>query len=161
MKQLLTFALMMLLSTGAQAQKEVFDKYEDTKGVSTVFVSKAMLNLAGGFAALGDKKLGRLAGKMDNIRILNCEGKGLVEKIKHDAQAAYGKNGYEEMMRMNEDGERVVIYQRALKGGKSEFALFTVGDTELSIINISGTITLEDMKLIPKGEKIAKILHIK
>ena len=152
MKQLLTFALMMLLSTGAQAQKEVFDKYEDTKGVSTVFVSKAMLNLAGGFAALGDKKLGRLAGKMDNIRILNCEGKGLVEKIKHDAQAAYGKNGYEEMMRMNEDGERVVIYQRALKGGKSEFALFTVGDTELSIINISGTITLEDMKQFTENQ---------
>lgn len=146
MKQLLTFALMMLLSTGAQAQKEVFDKYEDIKGVSTVFVSKAMLNLAGGFAALGDKKLGRMAGKMDNIRIMNCEDRGLVEKIKRDAQAAYGKNGYEEMMRMNEDGERVVIYQRALKGGKSEFALFTVGDTELSIINISGTITLEDMK---------------
>lgn len=152
MKQLLTFALMMLMSTGAQAQKEVFDKYEDTKGVSTVFVSKAMLNLAGGFAALGDKKLSRLAGKMDNIRILNCEDKGLVERIKRDAQAAYGKNGYEEMMRVNEDGERVVIYQRALKGGKSEFALFSVEDTELSIINISGTITLEDMKQFTEND---------
>ncbi|MBQ9559841.1 MAG: DUF4252 domain-containing protein [Bacteroidaceae bacterium] len=150
MKQLLITALMVLMSTGAQAQKEVFDKYEDTKGVSTVFISKALLNLAGGFASIGDKKLGKMAGKMDNVRIMNCENKSLIAKIKRDAQAIYNRDEYEEMMRINEDGQRVVIYQRILKSGKNEFALFSVEDDELSIINITGTITLEDMKQFTK-----------
>lgn len=146
MKQIIITALLVIVCTGAKAQREVFDKYEDTKGVTTVFVSKAMLSLAGGIAALGDKKLGKMAGKLDGIRILNCDRKSLVPEIKKAAQAVYNRDQYEEMMRVNEDGHRVVIYQRPLKGGKSEFALLTVEENSLSIININGTITLEDMK---------------
>ena len=150
MKQIIITTLLMLVCMGAKAQKEVFDKYEDTKGVTTVFVSKAMLGLAGSFAAIGDKKIGKMANKMDGIRILNCERKGLIPEIKKAAQAAYNRDQYEEMMRVNEDGQRVVIYQRALKNGKSEFALLSIDDEGLSIINISGTITLEDMKQFTK-----------
>ena len=146
MKQIIMTALLVLACTGSKAQREVFDKYEDTKGVTTVFVSKAMLNLAGGLAAIGDKRFGKMAGKMDAVRILNCERKALIPEIKKAAQAVYNRDQYEEMMRVNEDGQRVVIYQRPLKGGKNEFALLSVEEDELSIINITGTITLEDMK---------------
>ena len=150
MKQIIVTALLVLVCTGAKAQRELFDKYEDTKGVTTVFVSKAMLNLAGGLAAIGDKKIGKMAGKMDGIRILNCERKSLISEIKKAAQAIYSRDNYEEIMRVNEEGQRVVIYQRPLKGGKSEFALLTVEENSLSIININGTITLEDMKQFTK-----------
>ena len=150
MKQIIVTALLVLVCTGAKAQRELFDKYEDTKGVTTVFVSKAMLNLAGGLAAIGDKKIGKMAGKMDGIRILNCERKSLIPEIKKAAQAIYSRDNYEEIVRVNEEGQRVVIYQRPLKGGKSEFALLTVEENSLSIININGTITLEDMKQFTK-----------
>lgn len=146
MKHLLITTLMVLMSTGAQAQKELFDKYEDNKGVSTVVISKTLLNLAGGFSSISDKKLSKMAGKMDNVRILNCHDKGLIAKIKADAQAIYTRDEYEEMMRINEEGQRVVIYQRVLKSGKNEYALSNVGDSDLSIINITGILTLEDMK---------------
>ena len=146
MKHLLITTLMVLMSTGAQAQKELFDKYEDNKGVSTVVISKTLLNLAGGFSSISDKKLSKMAGKMDNGRILNCHDKGLIAKIKADAQAIYTRDEYEEMMRINEEGQRVVIYQRVLKSGKNEYALSNVGDSDLSIINITGILTLEDMK---------------
>lgn len=146
MKYLLITTLMVLMSTGAKAQKELFDKYEDNKGVSTVVISKALLNLAGGFSSISDKKLSKMAGKMDNVRILNCHDKGLIAKIKREAQTIYTRDEYEEMMRINEEGQRVVIYQRVLKSGKNEFALFNVGDSDLSIINITGILTLEDMK---------------
>lgn len=143
-------ALLVLIGATANAQKEVFDKYEDTKDVTTVFISKAMLNLAGGFASIGDKKLGKMASKMDAVRILNCEKKSLAAEIKKAALAAYKRDEYEEMMRVSEDGEQVTIYQRSLKNGKSEFALLQVDDEQLSLINISGTITLEDMKQFTK-----------
>ncbi len=146
MRQIFITALLVLTCTGAKAQRELFDKYEDTKGVTTVFVSKAMLNLAGGLAALGDKRFGKMTGKMDGIRILNCERKSLIPEIKKAAQSIYNRDQYEEMMRVNEDGQRVIIYQRPLKGGKNEFALLSVEEDQLNIINISGTITLEDMK---------------
>lgn len=150
MKKIIMMTLLVLVCTGAKAQLEVFDKYEDTKGVTTVFVSKAMLNLAGGLAALGEKKIGKMAGKMDGIRVLNCERKSLIPEIKKAAQAVYKRDQYEEMMRVNDDGQRVIIYQRPLKGGKSEFALLSTDGEQLSIINITGTITLEDMKQFTK-----------
>ena len=150
MKQIIMTALLVLVCTGAKAQRELFDKYEDTKGVTTVVISKTMLNLAGGLATIADKKIGKMAGKIDGLRILNCERKSLISEIKKAAQAIYNRDQFEEVMRVNEDGQRVVIYQRPLNNGKSEFALLTINNEALSIINISGTITLEEMKEFTK-----------
>ena len=150
MKQIILTALLVLVCIGAKAQRELFDKYEDTKGVTTVVISKTMLNLAGGLATIADKKIGKMAGKIDGLRILNCERKSLISEIKKAAQAIYNRDQFEEVMRVNEDGQRVVIYQRPLNNGKSEFALLTINNEALSIINISGTITLEEMKEFTK-----------
>ena len=126
MKKITTIALLMLMALGANAQKDVFNKYKDMEGVSIVRMPKSE--------------------RVSEIRILSCVQKSLGQKIKADAQAVYTRDEYEEMMRINEEGQRVVIYQRVLKSGKNEFALFNVGDSNLSIINITGILTLEDMK---------------
>ena len=49
-------------------------------------------------------------------------------------------------MKMNDDGEKMTIYQRTLKDGKNEFALLTEDKDEVTIINLMGAITLKDIK---------------
>lgn len=146
MKKLITIALLALLSTGARAQKELFQKYEDTKGVTTVVVSKAMLQLAGGIASVGGNEMAKMANRLDGVRILNCEDKSLVRRVKKDAEDIFKDEEWEEVMRVNDEGQRVVIYQRKLKGGKNEFSLMTEDKSELTIVNLTGNVSLEDMK---------------
>ena len=71
----------------------------------------------------------------------------MAKKIKQDALAAYRSLGYEEMLRVKEDGEQIRIYQRTLKNGKNEFALLAE-DEDLAIINVTGHLSIDDMKNI-------------
>lgn len=140
MKKIMTIALLMLLSVGANAQKEVFQKYKGMEGVTTLHVPKFLMRLAG----RASKEAQTLTDRVSHIRVLSCEEESLAKKIKADALAAYKRGGYEEMIRINEDGQRVVIYQRILKSGKNEYAILAVDD-ELAIVNVVGRLSLEEL----------------
>ena len=143
MKKLAIMALLMLIGTTANAQKEVFQKYQDKDGVMTVHVPKFLMNIAGRF----DREAKKLTDRVSEIRVLACENNNMARKIKQDALAAYRSQGYEEMLRVKEDGEQIIIYQRTLKGGKSEFALLAEDD-ELAIINITGRLSIDEVRAI-------------
>lgn len=143
MKKILIMTLLVLMGTTAYAQKDVFQKYKDKDGVTTVHVPKFLMRLAGRF----DNEAKKLTDRINDIRIMSCENRNMAKKIKQDALAAYQSQGYEEMLRVKEDGEQIRIYQRALKNGKSEFALLAE-DEELAIINVTGRLSIDDMKNI-------------
>ena len=117
----------LAFSIHASAQKAIFDKYEDTNGVTTIYISKTMLGMIPNVKA-GKHDIGNIASKLDYIRILSWSG------------------NYETIMKMNDDGEKMTIYQRTLKDGKNEFALLTEDKDEVTIINLMGAITLKDIK---------------
>ena len=136
-------ALLVLMGITANAQKEVFQKYQDKDGVTTVHVPKFLMRMAGRF----DSDAKKLTERINDIRIMTCENSNMAKKIKQEALAAYQNLGYEEMLRVNEDGQRIVIYQRPLKGGKNEFALMAM-DEELAIINVTGHLSIDDVRNI-------------
>lgn len=136
-------ALLGLVGTTANAQKEVFQKYQDKDGVTTVHVPKFLMRMAGRF----DNEAKKLTDRINDIRIMSCENSNMAKKIKQDALAAYRSLGYEEMLRVKEDGEQIRIYQRTLKNGKNEFALLAE-DEDLAIINVTGHLSIDDMKNI-------------
>ena len=140
MKKITTIALLTLMSFGANAQKDVFMKYKGQEGVTIVKVPKMLMRLAGRM----DKDVRMLTKRLENIRVLSCEEKAMAQKIKADALSAYKQGGYEEMVKVNDDGEVVSIYHRNRKGGKNEYAILSI-DEELSIINVVGHLSLEDL----------------
>lgn len=140
MKKITTIALLMLMALGANAQKDMFMKYKGQEGVTIVKVPKMLMRLAGRM----DKDVRMLTKRLENIRVLSCEGKAMAQKIKADALSAYKQGGYEEMVKVNDDGEVVSIYHRNRKGGKNEYAILSI-DEELSIINVVGHLSLEDL----------------
>lgn len=143
MKKTIIMVLLVLMGTTAKAQKEVFQKYQNKEGVTMVHVPKFLMRMAGKF----DSDAKKLTDRLNDVRILTCENADMAKKIKQEALAAYRSQGYEELLRMKEDGEQVLIYQRALKGGKSEFALLTEDD-ELAIINVTGRLSLDEVRAI-------------
>ena len=139
--------LLMTVVQNARAQDALFDKYEDTNGVTTVFISKTMLGMIPNVKA-GNHDISKVAGKLDQLRILTCEKASLIPRILDDAKKTYKSEGYEAIMRMNDDGGKMTIYQRSLKGGKNEFVLLQEDSSELNIINVKGAITLKDIQMI-------------
>ncbi|MBP3227178.1 MAG: DUF4252 domain-containing protein [Bacteroidaceae bacterium] len=145
---------LLLAATPAFSQQALFDKYEDAHDITTVYVSKTLLRLAMGQSGqLGQFR--SVAGKIDQIRILTTENKQAIARVRQEALAYYKKNRYEVAMKVNEGSERVTIYQRKLRGGRNEFCLLAEEPGELSIINIEGALTLEDVQgtVAPKGKK--------
>ena len=145
MKKYILLFLVALTVQTTMAQKALFDKYESSKGVETVFISKAMLSFAGSIGGI-DKDIARVANKLDEVRILSCEKTAKAMDIVSEARAIYSK-GYTELMRLNDDGEKVTIYQKPV-GKKHEYVLLSVERDEVDIINLVGTLTLEDLKRI-------------
>ena len=145
MKKYILLFLVALTVQTTMAQKALFDKYESSKGVETVFISKAMLSFAGSIGGI-DKDIARVANKLEEVRILSCEKPAKARAIVSEARAIYSK-GYTELMRLNDDGEKVTIYQKPV-GKKHEYVLLSVERDEVDIINLVGTLTLEELNRI-------------
>lgn len=109
--------LLSLCSLFTYAQESFFDKYADMEGVTSVYISKAMLSL------MPDMKteeiyIGELASKLDNIQILNCEKASVTAQIKKDISYISPKNGYQELIRINDEGEKVTISRNRIRESK-------------------------------------------
>lgn len=127
------------------AQDRLFKQFDNTKGVSTVYISPAMFKLMPKLN-VGNKDLAKLASRLSRLQILQCERPSLIPSIKKQAQAYYDNNRYEVIMRVKDDGEHTTIYQKGAGRGTKEFVLLNEERNELSIIHITGNISLEDIK---------------
>ncbi|PVX57916.1 uncharacterized protein DUF4252 [Hallella colorans] len=149
MKKYFLIAIMMAITTLGNAQSTLFKKYENTKGVSIVTISKAMFRMMPTMK-VGNKNLKKIASKIDHLQILSCERQVLNAKINKDVVYIYGKKPWEEVMSYRENGGNTYIYMRTIGNGKYEYALYTTEKGELQIISITGDLTLRDIQAIAK-----------
>lgn len=147
MKKTIATLIFAVFCLSLQAQSTLFSKYENTGGVATVVVSKAM------FKAMPDMKLGKrsikgIASRIDNLKVMSCERHALIAKISKDALHIYGRKPWEEVMRYRDGGSQTVIYMQPLGKGKYEYALYVTDKSKLEIINFTGSITLQELRSI-------------
>jgi len=62
--------------------------------------------------------------------------------------AHFSKDNYEQIMRTSDGDDRTIIYQRQLGKGKNEFVLLNEEKNELQIVNIVGSVSLNDIKML-------------
>lgn len=140
--------LLSLCSFVGYAQDSLFDKFSEMEGISSVYISKTMLSMMPDVEADGIQ-IGKIANKLESIQILSCEKPALIDQLRKETAFISPKNGYEELMRMKEDGERINIYLKELKSGQKEFVLrIDDKNDEFTIIVITGSLTTEEIKSI-------------
>lgn len=152
MKKIMLVMVMAMTCHIMFAQSALFKKYDNVKGVSTVYISKALLSMIPDMN-IGNKDISRIAGKLDCVQILSCERPSLVSDIKSEAISYFNSGnfksgGYTSLMKVTDDDGQTIIYGRSIDKGKSELILFSCREDEVSIINVTGTITLNDIKQI-------------
>ena len=146
MKRIYIIALFIALYTGIMsAQTTIFDRYADTDGVTTVYISKAMLRMMPDIGeGAGGLKIGEIASKLDNLQVLTCERKTLIAKIMKETTQT--SKGYEILVKMNEGGEKTDIFQKSLGNNKMEYLIRVSEPSELTLIQITGNITPDDIR---------------
>lgn len=137
--------LLSLCSLFTYAQDSFFDKFADMNGVTSVYISKAMLSMMPDIQTEG-VNIGGVASKLDNIQILSCEKPAVIAKLKKETEFINPKNGYEELIRINDEGEKTTIYLKHDKNGKKEFVLLNNEKEEFTIIIITGNLTLQEIQ---------------
>ena len=139
--------LATVFSLFAQAQQSFFDKYAEMEGVTSVYISKNMLSLLpNANSTVNGIHIGNIASRLDNIQILSSDESAIISKLRKETASINTQNGYEELMRVRENGEKTTIYLKDKKGKKKEFVLLVDEKDELTIISIVGDLTLQEIQ---------------
>ena len=143
-----------LCSVCSYGQQSFFDKYAEMDGVTSVYISKSMLSLfPKGQTNVNGINIGDIASRLDNIQILSADEQPIVDKLRKETSDINTRNGYEELMRVREDGEKTTIYFKDGKKDKKEFVLLVDEKDEFTIISIVGDLTLQEIQgIINKTE---------
>lgn len=139
--------LLTICCVFSYGQESFFDKYSDMDGVTSVYITKSMLSLfPQGKTSVNGVNIGSIASRLDNIQILSSDQPDIIVKLRKETSCINKNNGYEELMRIREDGDKTTIYFRDKKKGKKEFVLLTDQKDELTIISIIGDLTLNEIQ---------------
>lgn len=139
--------LATVFSLFAQAQQSFFDKYAEMEGVTSVYISKNMLSLLPNVnSTVNGIHIGNIASRLDNIQILSSDESAIISKLRKETADINTQNGYKELMRVRENGEKTTIFFKDKKGKKKEFVLLVDEKDELTIISIVGDLTLQEIQ---------------
>lgn len=145
--------LTTLCSICSYGQQSFFDKYAEMEGVSSVYITKSMLSLfPKGQTSVNGVNIGNIASRLDNIQILSADEQPIIDKLRKETSVINTRNGYEELMRVRQDGEKTTIYFKNGKKDKKEFVLLLDEKDEFTIISIVGDLTLQEIQGIINAE---------
>lgn len=143
-----------LCSVCTYGQQSFFDKYAEMEGVTSVYITKSMLSLfPKGQTKVNGVNIGDIAGRLNNIQILSSDERPIIEKLRKETSDINTRNGYEELIRVREDGEKTTIYFKDDKKDKKEFVLLVDEKDEFTIISIVGDLSLQEIQGIINDEE--------
>lgn len=149
---IITF-LMVFCSVLSYGQQSILDKFADMDGITSVYISKSMISLfPQGNTNVNGINIGNIANRLDNIQILSADERETIAQLREGTSDINPKNGYEELMKVREDGEKVTIYFNEKKK-KKEFVLVVDDKDEFTIISIVGDLTLKEIQGIIQHEE--------
>ena len=161
-KIILLLCFVLLIAPRLMAQnspiQELVDKYSDKKGVTTVVVSKDMLQLFGDIGQ--DEDSNAMTKALQNVRgltILRYSAESpddnIAGKIYKDIMTTIPIKKYKELMKIRKDGKKVSLLQRKEKG-KANMLLIVDEEDEIVLISLDGNINVGAFSKLAKSLKV-------
>lgn len=146
--------IILIFWTGmASAQNKFAQKFADMDGVTSVFISKAMLQMMPNMKTEGID-IGSIAGKLESILILTTEKASISKMMKSELPRLASSKSYEELMRVKDEGTNVTFYIKKKNNNKvGELIMLVDEQPEFVYMQITGDMTLQDIQNITKGKK--------
>lgn len=149
MKTITFLTLLFLLPLAGIAQNkqldDIFGKFENSPGVTSVSISKDMMNFVAQIDS-EDVKCKNLLSQIAKVRILAFQKAS--PEIKSDFHAMVKSlplSDYKEMMVVKDKGQNIKILLKESQGKVSEFLLLVTGDKEPVMVSIVGNIDPKEL----------------
>jgi hypothetical protein len=138
-------AVLCLLCSGAGfAQSQLFDKYAEIEGVTSVYVSKAMFDM---MPAVGDIGLSlmNMKGKAESLHLVSTEQKEQILRMREDFTRLVGRH-HKELMRVRDGKTRTTFYADLTDDRVKELLMLADTDSSFTVIRLLGNFTLKDVQ---------------
>lgn len=152
-KIILTLMIAVLAILSAAAQDEMFQKLGNEKNISVVYISKALLELAGNMN-IGSENIQSLAGKLTMLEIYTSEDVNSIKLMKNEAEKLLNDGSELTTLMKAKDGDQNVTFvgKKSKDGNISELLMISDEKSEFSIIRLVGNFTMKDIEKISGGK---------
>lgn len=147
---ILFIVLCTIMSTSCHAQK-LFGDVASMPGVTSVYVGKALLRMAGGigkFTGSVDADIAKAVVELNSIEIINCDDTKALKEAQLRSKGIIGNLNMELLAEINDD-DNVNIYAKIIDDGHTADTIILEVDEgqgrEYSIIVLNGIINLDKM----------------
>ena len=145
----LMFAFIIASSSQAQVSKELYNKYSDSKGVETTFISPSMFNMMESLQT--DDDLSNILDSFKSFQgmyVIDCDNSATIRKIKKDIDLKLSQNELELMVENKEDDESTRIF--TVKKGTELVGLIIIEeDSEyLNVVCFDGVLKKEVLEKV-------------
>lgn len=151
-KYLFTLLLLVVCHLGyGQSIDGLFNEFGSERNADCVNVSPFLMSIGKMFA--GHQEGSEIVGKIKSMRVLDLEG--CSANVKERFNNKVGKlnvNGYDELMRVNDDGEKVRVLMKIKKEVIRELLLVCTGNEDCTLIQINGKFTKDDIDKLVNQE---------
>ena len=129
------------------------DKCREYHGCfKTVYIGKAMMGMVKGKQLnIGEYAFEKIISKIEDLSVITTEKKSEMDTLNWWCSLPGGltkKDKYNVLLEVYDDGEHLTIYERKLPNNLNEFALKIDKENSMTIIQISGTLTAQDLQRI-------------
>ena len=136
----------VVLATFSLNAQNRFDKIAEMEGVTSVYVSPKMFSMMkDSNSNTGDINIDKVAKKLTGLQILSSENPDASSLLRKETAFINPKNGYEELMRVKDEGERMFNY---MKEGKetNKYKLLVDENKEFTVIILEGKLTVDEVR---------------
>jgi len=157
-KNIILIVLLFLSTISIQAQKtasiDFFNKFSNDDNVTTVFISKALLQMVPEIKADMGANINSLIGKLSQIEIYTTENKETAGLMKLESDKLIKNKTYESLMVVKEKGRNVNFLIQRNKDMIDELVMLVNESQNSVIIRIMGNFTMEDiLKVVNDNDK--------
>lgn len=145
LNKILLAGVLLMLPLLCQAQKNIFNTYNDMKGVSSVYISKAMIEMNPNLFTK-DIYIGKVSGKLESVQIVSTMDNNIKKDLRKDLRTLVQSSKYELLMKQKGNVSSSEFYR---KGDKvKELIMIIDGAANLKFVYLEGEMTLKDIQNI-------------
>ena len=134
--------VLLMLPLLCQAQKNLFNKYGDMKGVSSVYISKAMIETNPNLFTK-DVYIGKVSGQLNSVQVLSTMDNNVKKEMRKDLRSLVQSSRYELLMKQKGTVSSSEFYM-SRKGEKvKELIMIVDGAATLKFVYLEGDMTLK------------------
>lgn len=144
--------LLLLSPLFCQAQKNLFNKYNDMKGVSSVYISKAMMELNPNLF-MKDLYIGKVAERLNSVQVFSTRDEKIKAEMLKDIRSLVQSSRYELLMKQKSTVSGSEVYVNR-KGNKiKELIMVMDGAASVKFVYMEGDMTSDDIKKLMLYQK--------